>query len=425
MRHCCWRIIWIAVLLVQPVSVITSSQGQLPPVVQQANAEYGKGNFKEAAALFQDALDHPPAEYGEMPPQFKSYLYSQIGACYTQLARYEEAVAALTRAASLYQYAATYGWLGRAYIMLPNFPESAPNYQKAIDLDPGSCVNYAGLAIAGSRSGQYDVAQKAVEGSRGKKCAEDDQYALQSAQLLPLLAGQKYDEAHQLVGDRNQISVDLRVATGVVGILYLFQGGPAQLGGLEVGDVFEAVNDQPIHSPEALTAALDAVPFGSTVAIRINRNGSVQEKYVIAGIPPNLPELAAAANQPFPGTAPAPPSGKPAANSVSGTAAPALAINRVDVKPAVVRPGEPFTLEISFTGIAKGVIIFSFNISAGDMIVFSSKPGMLESGSGVASLVTRNLTAASEPGKYTFHLQMSLDDTKVTGETTLTVEKHE
>jgi tetratricopeptide (TPR) repeat protein len=424
MTQFCLRAELAAVFLLLPVSGSSGPQGQPPPVVQRANDEYGKGNFKEAAALYQDALNHPPPEYGEMPPQFKSYLCIQIGACYVQLNRFDEAVEVLKKSISFYEYPQAYNWLGRAYIMMPDYPEAARHYQKAIELDPESCVNYASLAIAASRSGQDDVAQKAIDGSRGKKCADDDQYALRSAQLLPLLAKGKYNDAHGLVGDSNTIGVDLKVTPEAVGILYLFQGGPAQLAGLAVGDTFEAIDGKPIHSTEALIAALDAVPFGSTAAIRINRNGGIQEKYVVVGIPPNLAELAAAVNRPFPGTEVEKTSTMAMGDHAPVTTKPSLEINRVEVKPATVMAGEPFSIEISYTATAAEEITYTYSVHTATEKLFESKPRPIQAEVGQAGLISiRQIPSTTTPGKYAIQVHLAMGAVKAEGSSALTVTK--
>ena len=40
------------------------------------------------------------------------------------------------------------------------------------------CENYVGVAQAASRSGQFDIVQKAIDSSQGKKCSERDRFEL-------------------------------------------------------------------------------------------------------------------------------------------------------------------------------------------------------------------------------------------------------
>lgn len=59
----------------------------------------------------------------------------------------------------------------------------------------------------------------------------------------------------------------------VVGIT---RGGPAELAGLRVGDVLLALNGTSTSGPHALRAFLDSERIGSTVEVRLLRNGNVQ-----------------------------------------------------------------------------------------------------------------------------------------------------
>ena len=420
----------ITLLLLNVVCGSPSIQGQQPPVVQQqppvvqkAIAEHEKGNFKEAALLYQDALDHPPPEYGEMPSKYKSYLYTQIGNCFANLDQYEEAIAALNKGISFNpNNAAAYSWLGFAYHRDGKFAEAVASWQKAIELDPNNCGYYSGLAVSSSRTGQFDVTQQVIDGSRGKTCADEDQRILKGTQALIYLAKRMYVEAHNAVGEQKLIGVDLRVTAGAIKIGYLFLNGPAQLAGLEVDDAVESVNEHPIKSVQELVEAINAVPFGSTAEVRVNRNGCVLEKHVIVGIPANLPELAAAANKSIAGPGASRPSTNTPADSVPDTAAPALVINRVVVKPPTVKPGERFIFEVSYTATAKGTISFSYTISSGERTLFKSPLQTLEGGSREAMLVTKTLTAR-EPGKYKIRVQMSLDKVRITREVELIVER--
>jgi tetratricopeptide (TPR) repeat protein len=418
------RIALAAALLLQPGFGSPRPQGQMPPVIQQADEEYGKGNFNQAAALYQDALDHPPPELGEMPADFKNHLCIMIGASYTQLGRYEEAIAALNKANSFYQNASAHGWLGRAYFEMQNYPDAVRNFRKAIDLDPDSCELYVSVAQAASRSGQFDVVQKAIDGSQGKKCSDNDQSELRDAQILTLLAKHMYNDAYRLAGDRRMIGVDIRQIQGTVRILYVFDGGPAQLAGLAVGDVFESVNGTPIRSMGELASTLKSVPFSSTAVVRVTRNGSVQEKNVVVGIPPNLAELSAAAGQPFPKVQAEANSTETIGTSPPPSAKSSLAINRVEVKPASVNPGETFSIEISYTAAASGQISYTYSVHTAAAKLFESKPRLVEAEVGRAGLISiRQIPSTTMPGKYTIQVHLAMNDFKAEEVAALTVAK--
>ncbi|NWG14519.1 MAG: hypothetical protein HXY20_13410 [Acidobacteria bacterium] len=54
-----------------------------------------------------------------------------------------------------------------------------------------------------------------------------------------------------------------------------------------------------VNLPQKKAHALDAVPFASVVEIRLKRDLASHVRHVVAGVPANLPELAAAARQEF------------------------------------------------------------------------------------------------------------------------------
>ena len=60
---------------------------------------------------------------------------------------------------------------------------------------------------------------------------------------------------------------------GGVIISQLYPGGPAERGGVEVGDVVLAVNDLPVGDPEALRFRLATLPVGSMAELSILRRG--------------------------------------------------------------------------------------------------------------------------------------------------------
>jgi len=419
MKYLRLRTMFVFLVLFQLLCAISTAQGQHPPIVQRANADLEQGNYEQAAALYQDALDHPPPEYGEMPAQYKSYLCANIGICFVKLQRFEMAIAALNQGVSFDpKNAWAYGWLGVAYNFDEKFAEAIPNCQKAIELSPDECSNYAGLALANNRLGQYDAAQQAIDAGRGKTCARDDKQLLENSQLEIYLAKRMYVEANRAVGERKLIGVDLRAIAGIVQIRYVFPNGPAQLAGLQAGDVVMAIDEKPVDSIQTFSTIIDGAPPGSTLPFRVTRNGSVVEGNVIIGIPANLPELAAAANSPAP-AAPSPPTVSPS----PPTAAPRiLTINRVDVKPSTVAPGERFSLEVSYTAPAKSTVSFSYSIRSGQQKLFTSGRQMLEGGSPEAMVIKKTLTATKTPGNYTIEVQMSSNEARAAREAALTVE---
>jgi len=56
-------------------------------------------------------------------------------------------------------------------------------------------------------------------------------------------------------------------------VLWLEESGPAQAGGLLVGDILVAINGQPIGDPDDLFAALNSETVGKAIAVEVVRGG--------------------------------------------------------------------------------------------------------------------------------------------------------
>lgn len=272
--------------------------GGAPPIIRRAEHEYAKKNYARALMLYKEALETLPEEYlrgfGEANVHF------EIGTCYTQLHRYGEAIEAIQKSNSHYpepDYLATHcAWLGMVYSRMEDYSKSEQYWQKATERDPQQAVYYAGLANNSVRLGHYDKAQEAIDKGRQVAVTAEAQEDFNESQIIVYLAKGNYAEVHRLTGDARLLGAYLLdTQSGAIVVNCVFQGGPAQLAGLAAGDVIESFNGKSVKSVNDVFTALSAVPFASTVVIRINRHLASRDTYVIAGVPPNLPELAAAA----------------------------------------------------------------------------------------------------------------------------------
>ena len=66
-------------------------------------------------------------------------------------------------------------------------------------------------------------------------------------------------------------------------LLGIEPGGPASAGGLIMGDVLVAGDDQPLAQPEALADLLERTQPGQTVKFKVLRAGVLQDLNVKAG----------------------------------------------------------------------------------------------------------------------------------------------
>ncbi len=270
--------------------------GGAPPIIRRAHQEYEKQNYQRALALYKEALETLPEGY--LSGFGEANIHFEIGTCYTQLHRYHEAIAAIQKSDSLYpepDYLATHcAWLGMVYSRMEDYAKAEHYWQKATERDPTQSVYYAGLANNSVRLRHYDKAQLAIDQGRKTAATADAQEAFKEAQIIVHLAKGNYAEVQRLVGDARLLGAYLLdTQSGSILVDYVFQGGPAQLAGLAAGDIIESVNGRPARDVNDFFSALAEVPFAARVVIRIKRNGSSHDKYVVAGVPTNLPELAA------------------------------------------------------------------------------------------------------------------------------------
>lgn len=269
-----------------------------PKIIRRAREEYEKQNYERALKLYQEALETVPEQYlvGYGAPN----ILFDIGTCYTRLGRYKEAIAAIEKSNSFYpdpDYLATHcAYLGMIYSRMEDYSRSEQYWQKATERDPTQPVYFAGLANNSVRLGHYEKAQKAI--NRGLRVATSPESAdyFKEAQLVVHMAKGNYAEAHRIAGNANLLGARfIDTQSGAVQANFVFQGGPAHLAGLMAGDVIESLNGKPVRNVNDFFTALDAVPFAAIVEICLKRNLAIHVKHVVAGVPTNLPELAAAA----------------------------------------------------------------------------------------------------------------------------------
>jgi S1-C subfamily serine protease len=69
-------------------------------------------------------------------------------------------------------------------------------------------------------------------------------------------------------------------------VVSITKGGPAELAGLRIGDVLLALNDTSASGPHALRAFLDSELVGSTVEVRLLREGNVTTTHLTVAAQP-------------------------------------------------------------------------------------------------------------------------------------------
>jgi Flp pilus assembly protein TadD len=387
-----------------------SAETQLADIVQRANVAAQTGNCTGALPLYQEALRIASPAYMAMPGN-EAALHRAIGACYYRLGRLQEAIPEITKANALRETAENYALLGDICNSLADVPMAERNFQKAVELEPGNADYCALLAEASCHLGNFEIAQRAIDLGSRNAARDETRQNLHRFQLSVLIGTGRYKEASRLYSGQKSIGVDFK-STTEPRIAFVAKGGPAQLAGLQSGDLILSFNGEPIPNLSTLRSAVERAEFGTAVPVRIDRNGIIRKRKVIVGILPNLPELSAAANRPQVSKGAQP---QPAA------AASSLIINRVVVSPATVPAGGQFTIEVFYTTTSKGTVKFTSSIHASGEKLFESPPQAFEVNSAEPQVFTSKISAGDQPGKYTIRVRLLFGDSKAEREATLTV----
>jgi S1-C subfamily serine protease len=69
-------------------------------------------------------------------------------------------------------------------------------------------------------------------------------------------------------------------------VVSITKGGPAELAGLRVGDVLLALNGTSASGPQALRAFLGPERIGSTVEVKVLRDGNVLTAHMTIAVQP-------------------------------------------------------------------------------------------------------------------------------------------
>lgn len=114
---------------------------------------YEQGMAEEALSCFQAALCLEPHE------EDRPYMYSYLGACLRDLGRFEEAVPLLEKGlAHDEERADLHNILGVCHYKASRFEQAVHHFQRAVQLNPVSAIDYANLALNLQRLGRNEEA---------------------------------------------------------------------------------------------------------------------------------------------------------------------------------------------------------------------------------------------------------------------------
>ncbi len=108
---------------------------------------------QRALPYFEKALELAPAE------EDLASIYSYMGVCLKDLARYDEALDVLARGEALDAGRTDiYNLQGFCYFKSGDHAKAVERFQKVLDLDPGSAIDYANIAVNYEKMGQVEAA---------------------------------------------------------------------------------------------------------------------------------------------------------------------------------------------------------------------------------------------------------------------------
>ncbi|WP_457577174.1 YcaO-like family protein [Desulfomarina sp.] len=111
------------------------------------------GQLDQALVHFDKALSRDPEEE-DLP-----YIYSYMGSCLKELGRYEEAIKILGKGLKEDEERPDiHNSLGVCFFKLEMFEKAINHFQRAVELNPASAVDYANLGVNYSRLGKNDSA---------------------------------------------------------------------------------------------------------------------------------------------------------------------------------------------------------------------------------------------------------------------------
>jgi len=445
MNIVCWRTVFFAILIFQPENGAARPQGSVPPApppASQTAADMWRGLAKNGRDLIEKG----------------SALESQ--------GRIEEALAIYQKAYTLYpNHTVTNAAVGSTYQKMGRTKEAIPYLERALSLDKSNFFIFANLVHARTALGdRVGAAQLAVEcagffpnlvftqGLLGDALYSVGKYdaaiaAYSKAQTLPggdkdpslnedlawcYVAKEDYARALSLLGNSARIGVTFQ-QNGLI-ITEVRKNGPADLAGIREGDQPLALNGENLSPADtaSFVKKIQNTPVGQKVHVKLLRAGQLLEMDVSVGITPdsiiqhdvpaaNAANLIAAPVAPAAVTSTTP-AVIPAPVAAPDVKAPAITINRVDVKPATIRPGETFSIEVSYTATVGGQIARTFSIHDGTQTLFESQPQTVEAVVGRAGLITiSKVPSASKPGKYAIRVHLVLGNAKAEGEAVLTI----
>jgi tetratricopeptide (TPR) repeat protein len=195
----------------------------------------------------------------------------------------------------------------------------------------------------------------------------------------------QYEEVYSLLGRTSRLGVRIEATPAGFRVVSLDRGMPAYLAGIQAGDVLTAVNGQPLAGltlAQFVEGIVTTLPFGTKVSVMLLRAGQAMQAQVVAGVPPNLGELA-------------------------GAGPPTVEIRRMDLGPNPVAAGATFEVGVEYAVTDPAATSqplaaeLSYTILQGNKVVFEGHALPAPAVSGEVQRVVQSFTGMRGRGKFT------------------------
>ena len=382
-------------------------------IQETAMNHLGMINIYEARGDYERALQHG-RRWTELEPS-SPIAYAVVGRNLYALSRWDEAIAALNRSNSLQDSTLVRLWLGDAYARKRDYRQAIAAYQLSLSMpDDCNCATAARLGIVdalyalGDQEAAVEWLDKAIAGTADP----GEQRSLGTLRAMLMLSHGDYRQSAADLADVHRIGVfDLRPAEQGFEVGIPYRGGPAELAGLQSGDVLVELDGKPLRGValSEFLQWLERIPVGGIVTVGLLRNGTALTRRVVVGVTPDLPQRTAQAN--------------------ALLQEPALQIKEVKVTPSVMSAGQPFSLQVAYTATdpagsaGKAAVSLSFSILSGASTLLDVPAEIVESSSGQPWKITKALTATNTPGSYSIRVRLALGASVVTREVTFEIER--
>jgi tetratricopeptide (TPR) repeat protein len=203
---------------------------------------------------------------------------------------FENAISKFKQSLSITETDTKYHGIGESYFYLKNYHEAISNFEKA--------TNFLNSPLYLKRIGdsyyQLENYKSAIANySEAESIADEDQRkGIKFSHAYALIAIEDYKKAYEILGNRNTLGVAIKDNTEGIEIESVFKNGPADLSALKSGDIlveFNGISLKGKNSKEFIELVQEP-DFGSSILIRILRDGTVIEKVQPIGISPDIYE---------------------------------------------------------------------------------------------------------------------------------------